>query len=364
NNKKTYISLNKKLDILSMTYNSLSTNNPSDSLLVIDSSSSSGSLLKSFTYDFIGKSNSDYSNKSAIDKYDQVPSKNSLKIANFSKDSKINSFEQTIINVSAASSANVNVKFYTLVTPKVLEVKDGKVTWSTAELGNIPKELLKGYDVYKDNQKLNPFTLSANQSKLELSLEDDAILESDNITVVIKDKKGNSWPEVEEAEKVIYPNVWIGLQSDDFTKPLMTMTGKDSSNDIGAIVFNNKASDQKLTWKGDSFNVSYTETVNAGMVTANSEVTMSGSVDFKKNILLSGKAYRKSINQIFTSVEELELRNVPLKNMGISYGLEIKGSDSEKYVTKAKTTFYFDDETQSTGSVYWNNAKLYIMFSK
>lgn len=367
NDKRTYLTLNKKLDVLSMTYNSISTNNPSSSLLVIDSSESSGALLKSITYDFSGTSNSDYLNKIPLDKYNQVPSKDSINIPNFSKESKNNEFEQVIINVSSASSANVKVKFYTLVTPKITEVDDGKVTWSTNELGNIPKDILDGYDIYKDNQKLNFSTISANQLKSEISFENDAIEKGDTLTIVIKDKKGNSWPEVEETEKVLYPYIWVGLQAEDITKPLLTVVGENTSNDIATIVFNNRASKKNLIWKGDSsFEISYDETINSGYSSSNvsSKTTISGKVDLKKNILLSASAHRVTTQGTVIITEDLEVANIPLKDMGLAFGIDITGTEAKKYVTRAKTSIKTETGTQSTGEVNWSNARLYVGFSK
>jgi hypothetical protein len=91
---------------------------------------------------------------------------------------------------------------------------------------------------------------------------------------------------------------------------------------------------------------------------------MSGNVDFKKSILLSGTARRVTKQGTFSTTEELQVSNVPLKDMGISFGLDINGTEAKKYVTKVKTTIQTETSTQTTGEVNWSNARLYVAFSK
>ncbi|MFN4152634.1 MAG: hypothetical protein ACK4IX_16955, partial [Candidatus Sericytochromatia bacterium] len=216
--KKTYITLNKSMDIMSMVYAGLSSNSNDDSLLVIDSSASSGSLMKSYTYDFVGETNSSYKNKMPIDSYNTVPSSKPITIKNFGRNSKNKSFEQLIYNYSPASKSKVDVKYYILRAPKITYQGNNTLKWTTDELGNIPKENIL-YDVYKGrdiilsnirihNKKKNEMTLTAvdltNSPAIDPSLYDmnenmeiteNLFSSSDKITIYVKDKLGNYWPE-------------------------------------------------------------------------------------------------------------------------------------------------------------------------
>lgn len=216
--KKTYITLNKSMDIMSMVYAGLSSNSNDDSLLVIDSSASSGSLMKSYTYDFVGETNSSYKNKIPIDSYDTVPSRKSITIKNFGRNSKNKAFEQLIYNYSPASKSKADVKYYILRAPKITYQGNNTLKWTTDELGNIPKENIL-YDVYRGrdiilsnirihNKKKSEMTLTAvdlgSSSTIDPSLYDmnenmeiteNLFSSSDKITIYVRDQFGNYWPE-------------------------------------------------------------------------------------------------------------------------------------------------------------------------
>ncbi|RMF96185.1 MAG: hypothetical protein D6734_04180 [Candidatus Schekmanbacteria bacterium] len=194
-----YISLKKPLKSLTAVYVQLKGNNPEDALLVIDSSQSKGSLLSSYTYDFIGEKNSDYSGKNPIDKYKMVPS--TLTVKHFGKTSDKTEVEQLILNSSPSSGANADVSYYLLIPPEITKVKNGNVKWTFKGIGkekrNIPREYISGFNVFREGIKLNGKKLiPMPKYGKEMGYSHSVIKSSDTIEVQIVDKYGNVWPEI------------------------------------------------------------------------------------------------------------------------------------------------------------------------
>lgn len=254
NDKKTYIQLNKTLETMSMVYVSLGNKYTNDSLLVIDSSDSSGALVKSFTYDFVGTSDSNYKGKIPVDSYNQVPSKVTSSIKNYSG-KNIKEFEQLILNSSPASKGNISVKYYVLQPPKITYQGSGVLKWSTFELGNIPQDMVT-YDVYKGRdliaQNISPKKAKNNEITFvdlpdpnadltsfdwNQNFAESKITASDNILVVVKDQKGNSWPiRAKDEVKITIldesgkPNNYMSVNKGQTLKLKALVTGDSNTN--------------------------------------------------------------------------------------------------------------------------------------
>ncbi len=79
----------------------------------------------------------------------------------------------------------------------VTSTAKGVVTWKTEQIGQISLSLLDGYDIYKNNKKLNTATVPIPSGGGVQSFSSDQIIENDpDVVVVIKDTYGNIWPEV------------------------------------------------------------------------------------------------------------------------------------------------------------------------
>lgn len=301
NDKKTYIQMNKTLDPMTMVYVSLGNKYVNDSLLVIDSSASSGALVKSFTYDFVGTSDSNYKGKTPVDSYNQVPSKITSSIKNYSG-KNVKEFEQLILNSSPASTAIIGVKYYVLQPPKITYQGNGVLKWSTLELGNIPQDMVT-YDVYKGRDAIaknlspkkaqnNEITLldlpdiNNNSAPIDWSknYSEAKITSSDNIIVVVKDQKGNIWPlRAKDEVKVTVldesgkPNNYMGVNKGGSLKLKALVTGDTNTEVKWEIILD--------PYYKENYSKEYYPSVEANKGTisvgSNNEITYNASSSFK-----------------------------------------------------------------------------------
>jgi len=177
--------------------------NTSDALLVISPKLKSTSYpVKSLTFDFWSGKDADYVGKTPIDKGQTFPYTKPLTIKNFGASSSHRLMEQILIN--PASSIEYEIAYYLLVAPTVIRAGNGSVVWKTSEIGNIPLDYLKDkgadvYDVYNENwKKLNTQPIGLPNSGTEQRFSDSRILTGHTLHVVVKDKDGNTWPEVQK----------------------------------------------------------------------------------------------------------------------------------------------------------------------
>lgn len=210
--QNTFVSLDRWIYMapLSAIYINISANAKSniDSLMIIDSTRSSSTLVNVYTFDFYGTNNNDYQGKSPIDNGLSFPysAAKQLTIKNFK------SMEQMFVNLqkdfaTEGATDRIGMDYYLLIKPEVKQVGEGAVVWDTSSVGNIPATYIKGYDVYKDmgggnytqlNKKKIALEVGAEQAITCLTLQDcnDVVKYTDKIVVVIEDKYGNKWPEI------------------------------------------------------------------------------------------------------------------------------------------------------------------------
>lgn len=205
-NDQTYIPLDTSLNTLSVLYGEFLARNDDKAMLVMDASAvSNDSSLRSRTYDRVGTSSSDYPNPLSLEgSMDlSVFTRKSITIPNFGKTAEHTAAEQWILNDSMTTAMPLKIRYYLLRTPQITEQLDGKVTWSTQAVKQIPAELLDSYAVYLNNHLLEE-GLAVERSKAEQSYENPAIRAKGlPVTVTIKDHLGNIWPEM-QAEQISF----------------------------------------------------------------------------------------------------------------------------------------------------------------
>ncbi len=103
---------------------------------------------------------------------------------------------------TAADKCTCTFDYYLLVPPTVIQVQDGAILWSTSGQTGLPREFLTGdggdvYDIYDAaGTKLNGTPIGLTDGLNEQNFLDNRIKAGDTITVVVKDKYGNAWPEL------------------------------------------------------------------------------------------------------------------------------------------------------------------------
>jgi hypothetical protein len=78
----------------------------------------------------------------------------------------------------------------------VTTVEKGAVTWSCAKVGNMPRELIQGYHVYKDGTRLTGEPVGLPAEGWDQRFESDQIEAGDALLVQVVDRAGNAWPPV------------------------------------------------------------------------------------------------------------------------------------------------------------------------
>jgi len=234
NDTYTFARLKRSLYATAMTAASLTGNNKTDALLVIDSTGTSGGTLKSCTYDFVARTDAGYSGKKPVDDGLTFPYSKPVTIENFGSagTSKTKEMEQLIANINTSSTASIDVAYYLLVAPSP-QVSGNTVTWSTASVAKIPREYFNAddaYEIYDPNwAKLNTQAIglpAAGATEQNYVLAD---APSGTVHVVVKDKYGNRWPKVmAEVEISISPTeVWVSQGTGSPVTFTATVSGFD-----------------------------------------------------------------------------------------------------------------------------------------
>jgi hypothetical protein len=195
----TYVKLSRCLRPLSTAGAFLWARNSDDALLVIDSASSHGGLAQATTYDFVSTLSSDYTDAAPVDQglTFPYPSEGIITVPHFGRLEAKKQVEQLIANGSTTEDAQIEVIYYLLRPPAVTEVSNGVVRWSIGKLGNMPRELIHGYHVYKNGTQLTGKPVPAPAEGWDnLRFESEQIQEGNAILVQVVDRKGNAWPQV------------------------------------------------------------------------------------------------------------------------------------------------------------------------
>jgi hypothetical protein len=190
----TYIRLSRSLPPLASTGVFLQGRNSDRALLVIDSNASSGSALQGTTYDFAAGGNEAYERTPAADAglAFPYPSPGTVTVVDFGRLETKKQVEQLIANTSANQAAQVDVIYYILRPPPVTSVDKGIVTWSCAKVGNMPRELIQGYHVYKDGTRLTGEPVPLPPDGWDQRFESDQIEAGDTLLVQVVDPAGNT----------------------------------------------------------------------------------------------------------------------------------------------------------------------------
>ncbi|MBM2812666.1 MAG: hypothetical protein HW416_3425, partial [Chloroflexi bacterium] len=223
---RTYFRLEKRMEALSATYLRFDAKLvDQDSLLVLKAAGNARDFHhKAWTYVLpsfdpsTGPADPDYVNRPPIDQGKAFPYELAVTVPWFGGGaaSQVGCVEQIIVNHSRAYNnvfttfdPLVTVHYYLLQRPRVVGLVSraggGAVVWNTSGVGTergIPGELIKGYDVYlKGTGKLNTQPIPLPQTPgAVLTFESDRLdpttTRAADVTVVLSDIVGNSWPPV------------------------------------------------------------------------------------------------------------------------------------------------------------------------
>jgi hypothetical protein len=203
----TYIRLSRFLPPLASTGAFLQGRNSDRALLVIDSTGSSGGALEATTYDFSGGGNETYQRTPPVDAglAFPYPSPGTVTVADFGRLETKKQIEQLIANTSTSQAAQVDVIYYLLRPPPVTSVEKGAVTWNCAKVGNMPREMIRGYHVYKDGTRLTGEPVPLPAEGWDQRFESDQIEPGDALLVQVVDRAGNAWPPVAAPQATATP---------------------------------------------------------------------------------------------------------------------------------------------------------------
>jgi hypothetical protein len=223
--QETYIQFKQQMPPLTMTSLLLIAGNTQNGLLVIDPTGTSGGKLSAVTYDYYSTIDSDYSTRPPIDENLSFPYTH-ITVQDFKRLGTVTKLEQFIINAHSTQEAQIDVIFYLLLPPPVLNVDDGMVSWSTAELGNIPPGFIKGYYVYANGLRLNDTPVPVPEGGAAGIFNDDRIKTGHQIFVTVVDQHDNQWPKEPTASVealrlgTLRINNFKGLRSSHVSDPL------------------------------------------------------------------------------------------------------------------------------------------------
>lgn len=359
-NLVTYARLDKEMKNNSTAYVRLKAKNEENALLVVRVAQIDE--LHSATYPFIGDSDADYVGKSTLeDQGVNFLGNKCATIDNFGKNGDVTELEQLFFN---DGSASLLAYYYILLPPEITSLEDGKVTWSTKAIGQIPLELIKGYDVYKGKKKINDEIIAYAEN--ELSLSSDLILASDtDVTVHVVDYWGNTWPTPPENDDItkcdkILVSIWSGRVLNTFErwKPGSTTDtvsfigggiGYSNCDDLATIVRG------PLRWSGKTFSYTYegdgspgeNAIVNVGTIggdyITHYDISIYGSIDSENNLsasfYLSGdRSLGEDTNTniaVFT-VTDIPLYSIEENDTQLIYAHQIDFMEAESKVNISK----------------------------
>ncbi|HEY9839730.1 MAG TPA: hypothetical protein V6D23_04675, partial [Candidatus Obscuribacterales bacterium] len=165
------------------------------------------SRVDSQTFFVNGSKDADYS-EGAADEFTHLFEGEDLVVENFGSSGNPAAVEQLLINRSLSSTA-VDVDYYLLQAQNVTGIEDGKVSWSTALVAQIPTRLIKGFRVYVngdllEGSELVPYTGSGAQS-----FGSPLIRPDHEVQVSVVDQAGHAWPPRPSGEGVSEIQVWL-----------------------------------------------------------------------------------------------------------------------------------------------------------
>lgn len=207
-NVTTYIPVKRSLAKLGAAYVELQVATNEAALLVIDSVLPGSSFIDTFTWDAIGTKNQSFDGKVPLEDHSGKP----MVVKNCGKGQACSGFSQIIVNSSFTAWDEFAFAYYVLVPPYVFGPEDGKVAFSTAEVGNLPNEVIEEFRVFRRTEagsfeKLGSVSYDGDPKEI---FQDGRVKADDTIVVQIVDRHGHAWPEVEVGES---EGVWIGCRT-------------------------------------------------------------------------------------------------------------------------------------------------------
>ncbi|MFB3788239.1 MAG: IPT/TIG domain-containing protein [bacterium] len=276
-----YFELKRPLDSLSTAFLRLQAKTTEEGLLVARYNQSQGeglAVTSTLTHAPAGTDDAAYEQAVPLDRTWVFT--NPLSVKNFGGSSGVASLEQAFINRGFGNgsqlAANLHCQYYLLLKPEILEIQDGAVLWSTQQIGNIPRDLIAGYDVYRldtpqstQGVKLNPAPIPYADS--QQSFTDASIKKTDILVVALRDTLGNRWPEITTANIVI----------DDITcdsapvgaSVFITGRGFGASQGGSRVLFGGKEAAKIISWYDTRINLQVPAGAQSGtvVVTVNGE---------------------------------------------------------------------------------------------
>ncbi|MEI6393784.1 MAG: Ig-like domain-containing protein [Verrucomicrobiota bacterium] len=218
--ERAYYRLTKTMPPLSATYVRMDARmlKKRDALLVIQASVTHREhWLKAFAYAMTNSTstldNAAYDFSTPADLGLAFPYDGSLAFGLFggTTDDSVQTVEHTIINRHELLETPLTVQYYILLRPTIeylfdLGPEGGLLVWKTGGIGDpkgLPRELISGYDVYRQGVKLNseriqPPAVHDQKVLFGSNLIDMSRDEVEDFTVVINDIYGNSWPPIKK----------------------------------------------------------------------------------------------------------------------------------------------------------------------
>jgi len=334
-----YFELKRSLDSLSIAYLRLQAKTAEEGLLVARYNQSQGeglAVTSTLTYAPAGTDDAAYERAEPLDRTWLFT--NPLSVKDFGGPSGIASFEQAFINRGFGNgsqlAANLHCQYYLLLKPEILEIQDGAVLWSTKQVGNIPRDLIAGYDVYRlDNPqatqgvKLNPTPIP--HTDLQQSFTDASIKKTDILVVAVRDTLGNRWPEITTAniviEDITCDSAPVGAS--------VTISGRGfgASQGTSRVLFGGKEVKKIISWYDTRINLQVPVGAQSGTVV----VTVNGE---------NSNAYPYKIDEAFPARIEPWKNNV---SVWVSYYPVVD------YSVVISSEFIY--ENNSGGKIVWTN---------
>ncbi len=233
NNSKTYFTLSHTLPPLTSLWAWMNFANSDDALLVIDARKTQGTLLKSLSYTDESDKNADYLNWQPLERHGiQSIIGQANTVAHVGRDQAQKQLNQLFINGSPASKAQVDVRYYLLRPPVISDSSDRFVYWRLDSLGNIPRDLIKGFNLYyKDYgrrweliERNIPVAWGQREQRYTLKNKVEGHVSPPEFLVTVSDAFGHQWPPViEDQAKIILTSK---LLTDEHSESYLNFGGK------------------------------------------------------------------------------------------------------------------------------------------
>jgi len=231
---RTYFTFKQTLPPYTSTLPWMNFRNSDDALLVIDARQSQGTLLKSLSYTQESDKNADYLKWQSLEQKARHFVGQASSLAHVGSAQPQRQLNQLFVNTSSINTAQVDVRYYLLRPPVVSDSGASYVYWRLNTLGNLPREVVKGFNVYyKDTERRwqlleqnIPVAWGQQEQRYALKNPVRGHVSPPEFVVTISDQLGHQWPTVTQ------DNAKITLREDP-DRP----SANTSALDFGARVY-------------------------------------------------------------------------------------------------------------------------------